>query len=168
MTNTTPPKAHCHDGAIRISFTHWGLFITTCWVPLFDFDCVCVIFSYNSFYLREEILIESKQYSSSILCFYWSYLFILCSIYYAPMPEVLFNPSMLIRGFKHIPPTQVYPSQHSAGPLTLLAENSTLMENFVFVKHLPFGGMQAGAGGFGSWILGGACWSSTSTKRYLP
>merc|ERR1719167_1347260 len=55
LTNTTPPKAHCHDGAIRISFTHWGLFITTCWVPLFDFDCVCVTFSYNSFYARSFV-----------------------------------------------------------------------------------------------------------------
>ena len=108
--------------------------------------------------------------------------FAFCSIYYAPVPVIFPNPfdvsqSRLIRGFKHIPLTQVYPWQHSDGPLILRAENSTLRENFVFEKHLPPGWMQAGfggEGGFVSWILGGGgvssrtCWSSTSTKRYLP
>ena len=87
----------------------------------------------------------------------WSYLFVFCSIYYAPVPSIFPNPSILIRGFKHIPLTQVYPLQHPAGLLTLRAENSKLMESFVFVKHLPFGGMQDGTGGFGTLILGGAC-----------
>ena len=73
ITNTTPPKAHCPNWAliafwvIGVTTTHWGLFVTTSWVPLCDVDCVCVIFNYNCFYLREEILFESKQYSSSIL-----------------------------------------------------------------------------------------------------